>query len=225
VNLRLTLLALLVANLLVLAWTQWIDTEPSLPAAVTTAMAVPASKPAPPVPPVAAEAAPEAPAAPPRCVSVGPFRDTTETTQAIEAFRAANYAPRSRAQTAQISDGYLVHIDTIGSAAEQRRVLTTLRQAGIQDAAPLADVEPRYMISVGVFSDRDRAERRAQQVRALRIDAKIDPHSRAATFYWLDMEQQAGDAGLRLDVLKGAGAPPGGLTITACPGAATSTAG
>lgn len=216
-NLRLILLALLVANLLVLAWTQWIDTDSPLPAAVTNAVTAPPPQQAPPAP--ASPPAQETLATPPRCVSVGPFRDTTETTQAIEAFKAANYAPRSRVQTAQISDGFLVHIDTVDSAAEQRRVLAALRQAGIQDAAPLSDVEPRYMISVGVFSDRDRAERRAQQVRALAIDVKVDAHSRPATFYWLDMEQQVGDAGLQLEMLKEAGAPAGGLTITACPAA------
>jgi cell division septation protein DedD len=226
-SLRLVLLGLLVANLLVFAWTQWIDADPGLPAATAAIVTTPT-----PTPTAATAAATPAAdsvitreaATPQRCVSVGPFRDTAETTQAIEAFRTAGYDPQSRAQNAQINDGFWVYVDSIATVAEQRRILAAIKRAGIDDAYAMPEAGTRYMVSVGIFSDRDRAEKRAQRVRALDIAAKVDAHARSTTFYWLNMQQRSGDETLRLDVLNGAGAPAGGLTITACP-AATSAPG
>jgi hypothetical protein len=225
-RLRLVLLGLLVANALVFAWTQWIDTDPVLPAARAATVTTPTAATGAATPAadsvVAREAPPPQP--PPRCVSVGPFRDTVETTQAIAAFRTAGYDPQSRAQNAQINDGFWVYVDMVATAAEQRRILAAIKRAGIDDAYAMPEAGARYMVSVGIFSDRDRAEKRAQRVRALDIAAKVDAHARSTTFYWLNMEQRPGDETLRLDVLNGAGAPAGGLTITACP-AATSAPG
>jgi hypothetical protein len=224
-SLRLALLGLLVANILVFAWAQWIDTDPVLSSAAVATVTTPAGATAAAPLPAPSLVAPEPPpAAALRCVSVGPFRDTVETTQAIAAFRTAGYEPHSRVQNAQISDGFWVYVDTVASVAEQRRILATIKRAGIEDAYAMPEAGARYMVSVGIFSDRDRAEKRAQRVRALDIAAKVDAHARSTTFYWLNMDQRPGDETLRLDVLNGAGAPAGGLTITACP-AATSAPG
>ncbi|MEO7775692.1 MAG: hypothetical protein ABIT36_11960 [Steroidobacteraceae bacterium] len=212
-SLRLWLAGLLVCNVLVFAWAHWIDTDPKRTTEPPAPVRAVVNRPdvAPPVATV--ETAPVEQ----RCVSVGPFRDTAETTQAIEAFRTASYEPQSRAQTALINDGHWVYVDTLKSAADQRRTVAAIKRAGIDDVVAMPESDPPFMVSVGTFSDRNRATRRAEVIRGLNIDAKVDVHARSTTFYWLDMEQRPGDEALRLDVLNDNGTSLGGLTITACP--------
>ena len=101
------------------------------------------------------------------------------------------------------------------SVADQSRVLRAIRRAGIQDAFAMPD-DPEFRVSVGIFSERVRAEDRARRVAAAetrcpghRADAGRDRavarHSgrRAATL----ADGRLAAAGIDLE----------GLTLEVCP--------
>jgi hypothetical protein len=172
-------IALVAANLLFLAWSVWV---------------APAQSPDAAPPPVATAAAPAVRAAepppPPRCVSLGPFVDTDAAATVAQRLVAASLAPRTREERRQRPDGYWVIVDT-ASPAEQRRVLAQIRRAGVQDAYAMPE-DPQTRISLGIYSERARAEQRAAGVRPLGLQPRVEEHFQEQQVQWLDV-QDAGE--------------------------------
>jgi hypothetical protein len=171
-------IALLAANLLFLAWATWV--------APATAPAV-----APPVA-VASAPAPAVAALPPaaRCVSLGPFADGDAAATVAQRLVAAALAPQTREERRQQRDGYWVIVNT-ASATEQRRILAQVRRAGIQDAYAMPE-DAQFRISLGIYSDRDRAEQRANALRPLGLEPRVEEHFQEQLVHWLDVAE-AGD--------------------------------
>jgi hypothetical protein len=83
-----------------------------------------------------------------------------------------------------------VVIDSADQPA-QRAMLAQIRRAGIQDAYAMPD-DPRFRISLGIYSDRSRAEQRVATLRPLRLSARVDEHFQERAVQWLDVPE-AGD--------------------------------
>lgn len=178
-------IGLAAANLLFLAWTLWIA-EPADPAArALRAPATPAPAPAVAAPPVAA-----APGPPARCIALGPFGDAAVAATVSQRLVAAGLAPRPREERQQHRDGWWVFIGS-PDAAQQRRALAQIRRAGIQDAYAMPD-DPQFRISLGIYSDRGRAEQRATALRPLDLAPRVEEHFQERTVQWLDVPA-AGD--------------------------------
>jgi hypothetical protein len=216
-------LALILANVLYFAWTQWLasDTAPppqsAPPADVPTLVLAreatgPASEPGP---------APESPqqlaeaSAPPsetastplpsaadsaellsgvaRCVSLGPFRDLTEAMQGSTALRASGHDPRTRAAEGEVWAGLWVYLAGLPSRAEAQRAMTLLKQRGITDAYVMPTADRGADISLGIFSDPSRAQKRADEVRALGFTPTTADHSRTGRVYWIDVDLKPTD--------------------------------
>ena len=146
----------------------------------------------PPEAPPGAAAAPVQPAAvpPPRCVSLGPFADAALSATVAQRLVAAGLQPGAREETLQQRDGYWVVIETSGTA-QQRAVLTQIRRAGVQDAYAMPD-DPQFRVSLGIYSDRARAEQRAATLRPLDLAARVEEHLQPRVVHWLDVPR-AGD--------------------------------
>lgn len=194
-------LALLAANLLFFAWSRWL--EPGSPVARTAPLAA-TPTPATPPPPV-----PEA------CTSLGPFPDVDSVAQAAAALGAAGKHPQPRTENGQAADGYWVFVAGSADAAAQQAALKALLKAGITDTFAMPD-DPAFRVSVGIFSERDRAEQRAARVRSLKLDARVEEHFRTDTRHWLDV-QGAEAAALGEEALKVLGITTPGLSTAACP--------
>jgi hypothetical protein len=193
-------LALLAANLLFFAWSQWL--EPGPPVARPAAAPVSAPRPAP-------APAPEA------CASLGPFPDVDSVAQAAAALGAAGKRPQPRTQNGQAADGYWVFIAGSADEGAQQNALKVLRKAGITDTFAMPD-DPTFRVSVGIFSERDRAEQRAARVRSLKLDARVEEHFRTDTKHWLDVHG-ADAAALGEEALVTLGITTAGLSTTPCP--------
>jgi hypothetical protein len=71
-----------------------------------------------------------------------------------------------------------------------------------------------------VFSDYNRAERRAQEIRALGLEPRIDDRKRAGSVYWLDVDLPEPGKTVDTSIFQ---TDPGKimrLELRACPGAA-----
>lgn len=202
-------LALLVVNLAYFAWAEWIDV-PKAPAVNHAVARLPRLKLVSELPPS------EAPAAEPRrtayneysdtapCMSVGPFADILSSAQAAEILKAKGFEPRQRAAVGDMLEQYWVSVAGAKSDADTLRVLKTLTDHGIKDAEPMPD-DPNRLISVGLFTDREHAEKRADAVRHLGLSANISERKLPSAVYWVDLTPQVGLHSVPLQALFAAG--------------------
>lgn len=176
---------LLLGNVAFFAWSHWI----ARPAGQT--VTPPASAPR-------LVLAGEAPVVPPlptlrldpgtRCVSLGPFLDLTEAARASTGLRESGLEPRQRAREGAVWAGYWVSLPGITDAADAERVVERLRQSGIGDAYVMPTEGEATTISLGLFTERPRALRRVDEIRALGYQPEIAERQRSGTVYWIDVD-------------------------------------
>ena len=81
--------------------------------------------------------------------------------------REKGLAPRQRVEKGQILKGFWVYIGGLKSDGDVAEVLRTLEQSHIEDAHFMSDTGDVHRVSLGLFSERDRADRRAESVQKL----------------------------------------------------------
>lgn len=194
--LRNLVLALIALNLIYLGWVFGIGRDDPLTAAV---------------PPPRRSAAATVTAPP--CATFGPFSEPLLALQAGEFLRASGLAVQSRDASETIHDGWWVHVEG-ADQDQQSRIFAALRGAGIRDAFAIPD-DPRFRVSVGVFSTEDRAQDRAAQVQRLRLDAVVSERLREQASTWLDVG--IAREALQDGRLAAAGMPLDNLRVETCP--------
>jgi hypothetical protein len=145
-------------------------------------------------------AAPEAQ----RCVSMGPFSELELTAQATAMLKQDGYQPRQRPANGPVPDGYMVLIGPLPNEAGQARVVRRLNRGGLDDAFALPKLDEGYAVSAGLFSARQRAERRVVAVERMGLKASVVERTRPGTVYWIDFDLKtpAGAAGAADPLLK-----------------------
>jgi SPOR domain len=122
-----------------------------------------------------------------QCVSVGAFRDLAEAVQASATLQAVGYFSRQRMEQGDVWLGYWVSVQNLASREAAENALADLAQRGISDAYILPGSESTNTLSLGVFTDQARAQRRVEEIRALGLDAQLADRRRAGSVYWLDV--------------------------------------
>lgn len=149
-----------------------------------------------------------------RCVSVGPVTDLEAAARVNGVLVELGYQPRQRPADGQVPDGWLVLVGGLADAAEQANVERRLKRGGLTDAASLPAAAAPFSVSAGLFSERRRAERRAEVVGRIGLTPSIEPRLKAGTVYWIDIDlRNAADAGSLESMQLG----DAGLRIEACP--------
>jgi hypothetical protein len=123
-----------------------------------------------------------------RCVSMGPFSGPELTAQATAMLKQDGYEPRQRPANGAVPDGYMVMIGPLPNEAAQERIVRRLGRGGLDDAFALPKLEDGYAVSVGLFSARQRAERRVLAVERMGLKASVVERTRPGTVYWLDFD-------------------------------------
>jgi len=175
---------LLLVNLMFFAWARWVDVP-------RTEVAAPSD-----VPQLRLAAATDAPGATletAECFTLGPFADDPSTATAVGVLAGAGFRPQQRLVDADVADGYWVYVPALRDAAARRRALTTLRGAGVRDAAVVTVPDQSERVSAGVFTDQSRAELRAAQVRFAGLDAVVEARQRHVSEHWLDFHVPQGE--------------------------------
>lgn len=204
---RVLFFALLFANLAYLAWSGWVDVPQPPPAneayaklprlKLVSEKAVP-TQPAP--APGSSDSArktsvvePSSQAA--RCLSIGPFANESEAATSAAKLRDKGLSPRQRSADGEVPKGFWVYIGGLKGDREVTQVLRTLEQSHVDDAhaMPPGASEDRR-VSVGLFSERERAEKRAQSLKKLNLYPEVAPRTVPGTVYWMDIALPAGAA-------------------------------
>jgi hypothetical protein len=186
--LRLIIVLLLLANAGFFAWSHWIVQPASVPASKVPAGArlvlaseAPSSQPLPTLQ-LGAETS---------CVSLGPFLDLTEAARASTRLREAGLGPRQRAADGPVWAGYWVSMSGIADAGAAEKIVERLRQLGVGDAYVMPGEGAGPTISLGLFTERPRAMRRMDEVRALGYQPEVTERQRSGTVYWIDVDIHA----------------------------------
>ncbi len=126
------------------------------------------------------------------CFTVGPFSIISDVSLAASLFDGKEITTQQRAAAARRRAGYWVYIPPQGSLQGAREVLRYLQSKGIEDALIIAGGSKENSISVGVFSNPDKAERRQKSISNLGYVVEVEPLYRTQPQYWLDLEMWKG---------------------------------
>jgi cell division septation protein DedD len=231
-NVRTAVFVLIFVNLVFMAWAHWIDVplEPPVNQADARLPRLVLASEAPARSPKAVQAAVPTAAAPPsetsaptmtpasrRCVSVGPFNDLAQETHAASLLQERGFTPQQRTEAGDVRDGFWVYVGGIKSAAEETRMLRTLQDAGISDARAMAAADDGRRVSVGLFTERPRAERRARVVEHLGFSPDIVERRRSGTLYWVDLDLGTSDAAVPTEGLAPSDEGGSRIQVRVCP--------
>jgi hypothetical protein len=221
---RPVLFALLFANLAYFAWAHWVDAPRAVvPNAAfaklpTLKMVNEVVEPA--AAPVAGSARRVAlgtAAAPGNCVSVGPFADIGSSARAAAVLKDKGFDPRQRAVAGDTSAGFWVYVGGLTTDAQVETVRQDLIFHGITDAHAMADAGAAdRRVSVGLFSERARADKRAKQVQSLGLKAEVVERKLQASVYWVDVNPPTENTSVPIDDLLDEGVGPK-IGVQACP--------
>jgi hypothetical protein len=122
------------------------------------------------------------------CTSVGPFPDLTEASQAQAALKNAGFEPHQRVEQGELWVGYWVSVQNFENREAAEAAMKLLLGNGMTDVYLMPASDESNVLSLGVFSDYQRAQRRADEIRALGLEPRIDDRKRAGSVYWIDAD-------------------------------------
>lgn len=228
-------LLLILGNALFLVWSQLIDVQINPLDRTVAARATPPPRivlarevkkePA----PAAAEPTTTAPAEPVQiaaqptpasqgCTSVGPFANLSEASQAQAALHAVGFSPRQRLEQGELWVGYWVSVQNLASRDAAEEALQKINDNGITDVYLMPGTDPANVLSLGVFSDFQRAQRRVEEIRALGLTPQIDDRKRAGSVYWLDADLKEPGQAIDTSIFQTDPRKIMRLELRACPG-------
>jgi hypothetical protein len=155
-----------------------------------------------------------------RCISVGPFRDVSETAHAASILRGGGYDPRQRVADGEVWAGVWVYLPLPATRAAAEQVLAKLKSAGIDDALEMPGPNDGSVISLGLYSEPKRAQARVAQAQALGFNPGLADRKRNGNVYWIDVDLKPTDGLLNPSDLQGETGRIVRLEVKACPSAA-----
>jgi hypothetical protein len=178
---RVVLLVLLFVNLAYFAWSHWLaPKDPALP--VSPAVSAPPLQLSNESAPVALDGS---------CVTVGPFANAALAARARQTLIDAGYASVPREEEERLLDGYWVYLEAPVNPTAERRLLERLSRGGIPDAQVVGEPGSRR-ISLGVFTDEQRAFAQSERVARLQLLPQIEAREKKASTIWLDLTLKSG---------------------------------
>lgn len=184
---RISLIVLVLANLAFLAWSQWVDVPVTAPAAssVSRVPKLQLIREGTALPGFSASRRTASSLA--QCVSVGPFDDLASASHGAEVLRRKGFDSRQRSQPAAGSEGFWVYVGGLATPEVAKLALQSLTKNGIREATALQPSQDERRICLGLFTERDQANQRIQEVRRLGYKAVIAERKLPPTLYWVDV--------------------------------------
>jgi hypothetical protein len=225
---RIAFFLLLFANLVFLAWAEWVDVpQPAASNDLYTKLPrlkLVGEEPSHGSRPSSGSGSarktalqPPAPTTSARCVSIGPFEDESAITGEASLLREKGLTARPRSQDGEVSKGFWVYIGGLKSDHDVTQVMRTLQQSHVDDAKVLQDAATdTRRISVGLFSDRERADRRAASLKKLGLEPEVGERKVPGKVFWMDIDVPPGAATPTAQDLTGSAATAP-IEVTPCP--------
>lgn len=129
------------------------------------------------------------------CVSVGPYLERPVAEQAEARLVRLGFAVRLRESREPVRVGDWVRVEDLATPEDAANALAQLQAAGIADAYVLTEEAPGTVISLGVFTEPERAEQARMIAKMSGFEPRTVERTREADVLWLDIDRQA-SAGL-----------------------------
>lgn len=135
------------------------------------------------------------------CLEIGPFKPNAAT-QAKNLIMALLPAGQGDIQTVNSETRWWVHLPDAATRSQLDQQIAQLRGAGISEYYILnTDGKPGFTLSLGLFNDRDRAQRFADALRQRSLDPRLDERPGAANKVSYRVTNINGDLTRQLQVL------------------------
>ena len=126
------------------------------------------------------------------CTSVGPFNDIASAARAAGLLTQRGFHLRQRAEEGETIEGYWVFVGGMESDEDVARVVGSLGKSGFTDAHVMKNFSTNRRVSVGMFSTREGAEKRATAIRNMGLRPEIGERRFPGTVYWVDVTLERG---------------------------------
>ena len=126
------------------------------------------------------------------CYSVGPFNSQRAAQLVGRRIRNYGLAFSIRSIRSMETLRYLVYVPPLGSEQEAQEVANDLRSHHIKNITVITEGPYKNAISIGFYSNIDRAKRETEQVRYLGYDAQHSEEKTPLEVYWIDFDEPFG---------------------------------
>ena len=153
----------------------------------------------------------------PRCATLGPFSSQASAQKAASAVPGAHRAPRLHSADAAGPSSFWVVIKT-KTLQDATRIGMRLRAAGVTDLVimPPEANGTEAVVSLGIFSERERADRRVEDLKRYAVVPAIVEQPHTVTTWWMDVDLGAGEATPDIALLAKASGETAPLRAAAC---------
>jgi len=121
------------------------------------------------------------------CITVGPFRSSTDAADIRSNLSAQDLVASVRATQANLFVAHWVLISDIDDKAAGDQMVAKLHDGGMGDAYLTHDEEEGFRISLGLFGEIDGAEKTELQAKSLGLAAEVKPRFTEATVSYVDV--------------------------------------
>jgi hypothetical protein len=132
------------------------------------------------------------------CTSLGPFNDIASAARAAGLLTQRGFHLQQRAEEGETIEGYWVFVGGMLSDEDVVRVVDRLEKSGFTDAHIMQNYSTNRRVSVGMFSTRERAEKRAASVRNMGFQPEVGERKFPGTVYWVDVALKRGPGSKQL---------------------------
>jgi hypothetical protein len=158
----------------------------------------------------------------PRCATLGPFATQAGAQRGAAALLSGRHGSRLHAADAPGAPSYWVVIPT-KTMQDATKIGMRLRAAGVSDLVimPPETNGTDAVVSLGIYSERERADRRVQDLKRYAVTPSIVDQPHTVTTWWLDVELTAGESTPDISALARSSGESGSLRAAACAQPAT----
>lgn len=151
------------------------------------------------------------------CSTVGPFSTQAVAQRAAAWLLGAHFGSRLRSADAPAPSSYWVAITT-KTLQDATKIGLRLRAAGVTDLVimPPESGATDAIVSLGIYSERDRAEKRIADLRRYAVAPKVIEQPHTVTTWWLDVDIATGVASPEVAGIAKAAGEPGSLRTSEC---------
>lgn len=153
-----------------------------------------------------------------KCLSIGPFGEQAIAERTLLWLRGEGRSPQLRTTQVDAGTGWWVKLEAT-TLQQATRVALRLRAAGVADVEvlPPTDGGTTAVVSLGIYSDRERADRRVAELRPYALAPSVVEQPRSAPNWWIDMPRTASDSAFDLGALQKAVPEATGIVMEICP--------
>lgn len=132
---------------------------------------------------------------PPTAGTAGPVADAARAEALVRSIEDAGFLVTRRVLEQEEVAGYWVHLAPYSSRKQALAAARDLAEKGLKDYYVVGEGENSNAVSLGLFSEKFRAERRMEYVRSLGYAPELTPRYRTRQVFWLDYDE-VGDQSL-----------------------------